>query len=243
MKNKPNRRKERELALWGIFQEDFNLDGKNEQIDGFIEDFPAEEMQEELRDVDGSYAKEVIAAFNTNRQEIDSRISHYLKKDWDLSRLPKAEKSVMRLAVTELYFVSHPVPKEIAINEAVELTKKYGEEDGRRYVNGILNRMVKEIPQVNLVDPGKEKAAKKKQKALSQKAAQAQTAAGTVKEQADADVSAEAPVQAAAAETVPTGETPVIDAGDTQAVDTRTGDSQSDDAPASTAETSETDEA
>ena len=48
MKKESKRHKERELALWGIFQEDFNLDGKNEKIDCFIEDYPEEEMNSEI---------------------------------------------------------------------------------------------------------------------------------------------------------------------------------------------------
>ncbi len=167
MKKESKRHKERELALWGIFQEDFNLDGKNEKIDCFIEDYPEEEMNSEIAEEAGGYASQVIETFKENRTEIDKMISKYLKKNWDLSRLPKAEKAILRLAAAEMFFVPEEVPKEIAINEAVELTKKYGEEDGSRYVNGILNNMAKENPQTHVFDLGKDHRKKRSQKKTS----------------------------------------------------------------------------
>lgn len=143
MQKKTQRRKERELALWGLFRNDFEGDDK-EPISELLADFPAEETVEELKNTSGAYADAVVQAYNDNAEAVDALISSHLKSGWSLDRLPKTEKAVLRLAVTEMLMTPDPVPKEIAINEALELAKKYGEDGGTRYINGILNAIARE---------------------------------------------------------------------------------------------------
>ena len=99
MKKESKRHKERELALWGIFQEDFNLDGKNEKIDCFIEDYPEEEMNSEIAEEAGGYASQVIETFKENRTEIDKMISKYLKKIF-LKMIPNL---LLRTIISDCY--------------------------------------------------------------------------------------------------------------------------------------------
>ena len=77
-----------------------------------------------------------------NRDTIDGYIRKYLKEDWALDRLPNAEKAILRLSIAEMLYME--TPKEIAMNEAIELAKKYGDEDSTKYINGILNNFANE---------------------------------------------------------------------------------------------------
>lgn len=135
------RREERELAFRGIFQFDF-YDGEGEieySIDHFLIHAGEGEPEDVVPGETGGYARNIIESARTNLTEIDDIIKGYLKDNWDFSRIPKAEKALLRLAVTELFF--EKVPKEIAINETLELSKKYGEDNSKRYINGILNNI------------------------------------------------------------------------------------------------------
>ena len=73
------------------------------------------------------------------RDDIDKVIRIFLREDWTLNRLAAADRNILRLAVYELKIAEKKVPKGVAINEAVELAKKYGTDDSARFVNGILD--------------------------------------------------------------------------------------------------------
>ncbi len=77
-----------------------------------------------------------------NRQQIDDWISSAVV-DWSLDRLPKIDRDLLRLAVAEMAFLETPV--QIAINEAVELAKRYSDEQGYRFINGALRRVSKQL--------------------------------------------------------------------------------------------------
>lgn len=150
-----SRREERELALRGIFQLDFH--GEEEAMDTSIETFLAAagsgDPEEEVPGESQGYAARVISAVRENQTEIDGIIEKYLKSDWTMTRIPAAEKAVLRLSLTEMLYLK--VPKEIAINEGLELTKLYGEEDNVGFVNGILNNAAKDYADRLTVDEKK----------------------------------------------------------------------------------------
>lgn len=79
-----------------------------------------------------TYGKALIDATEAHLSEIDGILDEYLKETWKIDRIPKVEKSILRLAICELLFMQEKVPFEVVINEAIELTKKYGDEDGRK---------------------------------------------------------------------------------------------------------------
>jgi N utilization substance protein B len=85
------------------------------------------------------YALELLLAVVQHRQEIDERLDRTIV-DWQLERLPHVEQNILRLAAAELYYVG--TADQIAINEAVELTKRYSSEKAYRFVNGVLRRLV-----------------------------------------------------------------------------------------------------
>ena len=84
------------------------------------------------------YFDDVFESYMANRQEIDTAISR-ASSGWKLNRMDKTDLAVLRLAVTEMKYLSgSEVPEKAAINEAVELAKKYGGEGSGKFVNGIL---------------------------------------------------------------------------------------------------------
>ena len=106
-----------------------------EQIDLFFEsnDIKDEEAKK--------YIKNVILGIEKNKEQILSNIEKNLKEDWKLSRISKMDLSILELAIYEIEFSD--IPYKVAINEAVELAKKYGEDKSKNFVNGILASVVK----------------------------------------------------------------------------------------------------
>ena len=102
-------------------------------------------VEEELRfsEKNFAYIKLLVKGTRANLEEIDGIIVSHLKESWQFSRLMTADKNILRLAVYEMRFVEPNIPKSIAINEAVELAKKYGTDESGRFVNGILEAISK----------------------------------------------------------------------------------------------------
>ena len=84
------------------------------------------------------YATELIVTVNEHRQEIEELIEDVLV-GWQLSRLPKIDRDILRISVAEMVYLE--VPEKVAINESVELAKRYSDEDGFRFINGVLRRL------------------------------------------------------------------------------------------------------
>ena len=121
-----NRYKQREQAFTLIFQ---SLFGENtpEQIVNTLE-----EEEETI----GDYAKELLFGVCEKSEELDNTVAQF-SKGWKLSRISKTNISILRLAVYEMKYVDD-VPDSVAINEAVELAKKYATKEDASFVNGIL---------------------------------------------------------------------------------------------------------
>lgn len=94
--------------------------------------------QKEVR----AYVMQVISAVNTNIAEIDRLLTLSLV-DWQLSRLARIDRDILRIAVAEILYLG--VPDKVAINEAVELAKRYSGEDGFRFINGVLRRVTDQL--------------------------------------------------------------------------------------------------
>ncbi|MCL6433887.1 MAG: transcription antitermination factor NusB [Leptolyngbyaceae cyanobacterium HOT.MB2.61] len=94
--------------------------------------------QKEVR----SYTLELIRTLKANQEKIDQLLSQALV-DWQLSRLASIDRDILRIAVTEILFLG--VPDRVAINEAVELAKRYSGDDGHRFINGVLRRVMDQI--------------------------------------------------------------------------------------------------
>jgi transcription antitermination protein NusB len=94
--------------------------------------------QQEVRD----YVVQLLQTIYTERAPIDALISKSLI-GWQLERLSQVDQHILRIATAEIAFLN--IPKAIAINEAVELAKRYSAQDGHRFINGVL-RNINPIP-------------------------------------------------------------------------------------------------
>lgn len=89
-----------------------------------------------------AYIKDAIFGIEENKEDIIQHIEKNLKSDWKLERISKIDLAILKLAIYELKYTE--IPFKVAINEAVELAKKYGEDASKNFVNGILASVVRE---------------------------------------------------------------------------------------------------
>ena len=107
-----------------------------EQIDLFFESNNIEEQAQ--KDI-----KNVILGIYENSESIEKDIEENLKEEWKINKISKMDLSILKLAIYEIKH--NEIPYKVAINEAVELAKKYGEDKSKNFVNGILASIVKDM--------------------------------------------------------------------------------------------------
>lgn len=132
-----NRSAIRELAFKLIYSMEIQKEDIAEQINLYIESNEIEDKKAI------EYINDVIFGINKNLKEISNLIEKNLKSDWKLDRISKIDLSLLKLAIYEIKFKE--IPYKVAINEAIELAKKYGEDSSKNFVNGILASIVKEL--------------------------------------------------------------------------------------------------
>ena len=125
-----------------VFSSEFR---KDEEAAGYISLYTDDMTDEKddpvaLNEADSAYIREKSERIILMLPEIDEMISKY-SKGWSSSRIGKAELAVLRLAIYEILY-DEDIPQNVAINEAVELAKKYGNEQAPSFVNGILSSVV-----------------------------------------------------------------------------------------------------
>lgn len=87
-----------------------------------------------------TYATKIVAAFRATRDEIDAKIVA-VTKNWDLSRISTVERNILRVAAIEMSATL--VPPKVAINEAIEIGREFGGEATPRFINGVLDGLLK----------------------------------------------------------------------------------------------------
>lgn len=122
----------REQAFFLTFE---NLFETNDNIDELIELY-----SENVEQVCG-YAVEISLGIKDKLDELNGIINTY-SKSWKISRLPKVTLAILYVALYEMKYVES-VPENVAINEAVELAKKYASKDDASYINGILGAVLR----------------------------------------------------------------------------------------------------
>ncbi len=89
------------------------------------------------------FGRKLIDSYYEHSAEVNDIIRDHLK-GWTIDRIPRVSLTVLRLAVSELLYSEEKMPS-VVINEAVELTKKFGGEDDYQFVNGLLGSVVREM--------------------------------------------------------------------------------------------------
>ena len=127
----------RELAFRLIYSLEIQKhEDLEEQIELYLECNEVEENEAK------EYIKDAVFGIKENIIEIKELIEKNLKADWKIDRISKIDLGLLKLAIYEIKYKK--IPYKVAINECLELAKKYGEETSKNFVNGILASVVKE---------------------------------------------------------------------------------------------------
>ncbi|MGH7198749.1 MAG: transcription antitermination factor NusB [Candidatus Omnitrophota bacterium] len=142
------RTRAREFALQILYQVDIRNVGLAEVLQDFWEEKAEKDLEEpEIREYTERLARGVLEKL----EAIDKMIERFAE-NWELKRMAYVDRNILRLAAYELMHLED-IPLKVAINEAVELAKRYGEPDSSKFVNGILDRIAKtECPPKNAAD-------------------------------------------------------------------------------------------
>ena len=128
------RREARELAVQMLYALDSNSSvGLRETLQTFREEHI--EITGRVRE----FAEGLVQGVQAQREVIDEAI-RARSKNWSLSRMPRVDLNVMRLATYELMFRAD-IPKKVSINEAIEIVRRYGDKESPAFVNGILDEI------------------------------------------------------------------------------------------------------
>lgn len=131
-----SRRKGREIALQALYQLEINGDTSDRALHAFWESFEASVEGKEV-------ALRLIHGVLDRKEEIDDLIRQACEH-WRLERLSRVDINVIRIAVYEL--TTPPVlPVEIAINEAIEIARRFGTEESAAFVNGVLDQIASRL--------------------------------------------------------------------------------------------------
>ena len=124
----------RQRALQALFQ----LDSTELTIEEAIEH--ALNVDDEQEAKTNAFFEKLVRGTTENLEAIDASLNEKLE-NWTLARLPKIERTILRLSVYELNF-SDDVPNKVVLNEAIELCKLFGDEKSSKFVNGVLSKYI-----------------------------------------------------------------------------------------------------
>ena len=128
--------KMREYAFMLIYELEIQKEFSEENIDIFLENHNIEDKNAR------KYIRKIIRGIKANEQELEEKISEKLKPKWQLQRISKINVALLKLSIYEMLYAD--IPYKVAINEAIELAKTYGEDSSAPFINGVLANVVKE---------------------------------------------------------------------------------------------------
>ena len=124
----------REAAMQLVFEQLFGGDGAAETLVDLIDYTPGAE--------DRTYIDTVVSGVKEHAADLDAQIASCLR-GWTLQRLSRVDLAILRLAAFEMQYTQLPAP--VAINEAVELTRKFSNESSCSFVNGVLGTISRKL--------------------------------------------------------------------------------------------------
>ncbi|MFZ0443399.1 MAG: transcription antitermination factor NusB [Bacillus sp. (in: firmicutes)] len=123
------RRIAREKALQSIFQIDMNETSPKDAIDYVLDGEASDD-----------YLEKLVEGVTEHIEEMDSILTKHLEK-WTIDRLATVDRNILRVAVYEMIYCKEDVPVNVAINEALEIAKIYGDESSSKFINSVLSKV------------------------------------------------------------------------------------------------------
>jgi N utilization substance protein B len=127
------RSRAREIVLQVLYQDDMNPD----QPDDIRQQFINARLNHDTGLVE--FAEALLAGVRRYLENVDEQLES-IAKNWKLSRMAATDRNVLRLGAYEILFSD--TPDRVAINEAIELAKRYGTNNSAQFVNGVLDRLM-----------------------------------------------------------------------------------------------------
>lgn len=124
------RRTAREKALQALY----SIDMSNVEVNATIHHVLNGQTEDE-------FLNELVHGVVNHKEEIDAKITPYLEK-WTLDRLSYVDRNILRIAVYELLFGNQEVPKNVILDEAIEVAKVFGDDHSSKFVNGLLSNLI-----------------------------------------------------------------------------------------------------
>lgn len=129
-----NRKLSREKTMELLFGMTLSKDTIEEVVEGFVENY-----EENIKEIDLTYVKQALIGIEKHKEEIDKAIEVNLH-NWKIDRISKVNLSILRLATYELLY-DEEVPRNVAINEALEIARRYSDEKSVAFINGVLDKI------------------------------------------------------------------------------------------------------
>ncbi|WP_428909076.1 transcription antitermination factor NusB [Niallia sp. Krafla_26] len=123
------RRTAREKALQAIFQIDMNETTPNEAIEYVLDGQSSDE-----------YLEKLVVGVIEKRADIDAILKDHLEK-WTIDRLANVDRNILRVAIYEMTECAEDVPVNVAINEAIEIAKTFGDDESSKFINSVLSKV------------------------------------------------------------------------------------------------------
>jgi len=128
----------RELALQILFQLDFHG-----TTDGWLDEFW--EQQRSSKPV-REFANQIVTGVQEQKDEL-ARLIEQSAENWSLDRMPIVDRNILRQAIYELVWISD-IPAKVTVDEALQLAKSFADDDAKRFINGILDNILKHDPRL-----------------------------------------------------------------------------------------------
>ena len=129
----------REAVVQTLYAQELGNDKAIEQFDELLK-------ERKIKNKKAEFAKNLLKGVLEHKDEIDKIIKDHLI-DWDFDRLDKIDKQILRVGVYELKYTDTPF--QIVIDEAVKIAKNFSEDKAKSFINGILDRVAKEVRNIN----------------------------------------------------------------------------------------------
>jgi transcription antitermination protein NusB len=145
------RTRSREFALQILYQidmahadfDDVCQDFWKDRTDLALSNVEKEALELDKKDLEVRKFTEALVSGTLDKIEEIDKVIERSADNWDIGRMAYVDRNILRLACYEMVYLEKEIPLKVAINEAVELAKRYGEADSSKFVNGILDKIAK----------------------------------------------------------------------------------------------------